>query len=85
MTRGLSITTARQRLLALPDILRPGEGVEIYRHRRPVMKLTRLGGPSSNDPFAILDAALHKVPPPFQRVPKTLARNYKRHLYGKKR
>ena len=85
MSKRLSITEARNRFLALPDELVPGEEVQVYRHQRPVLKVVRTGSVSGQDPFAILDSALEGLVPSQRRLPRTLAARYKTHLYGKKK
>ncbi len=83
MSRSLSITEARSRLLSLPDSLRPGEELQVYRHEQPVLKVIRTG--IAHDPFLIMDGALAGLLPPRRHTVRTLASHYKAHLYGKKR
>lgn len=85
MSRKLNITEAREKLLTLPDILRSGEEVQIYRHHQPVLKIVRMAGePAEMDPFVLLDEALKNLPSPKCHAPRSLARRYKSYLYGQK-
>ena len=85
MQKKLGITEARKKFLSLPDDLKSGEEVQIYRHHQPVLKIVRMvGEPSETDPFVFLDEALKNLPSPKRSPPKSLARQYKSYRYGQK-
>lgn len=84
MNYKLTVTEARNRFLHLPDMLKPGEAVEIYRHRKPVLTVMRTAKEADCNPFSIMAGALKTLPGPKEKVPENLASRYKYYLYGQK-
>ena len=75
----LSVSDARHKLTRLEEILRPGESIHITRRGKAYARIQLEG---DLDPYEEVLKSIESLPEPDEGL-RTVARNYKKLLYGK--
>ena len=76
----LSVSDARHKITRLEEVLRPGEFLQITKRGKPYARIKLEG---DLDPYEEVLKSIESLPEPDEPL-RTVARNYKKLLYGTK-